>query len=105
MCEIKVVACPNNGHKLLERMASFRPPRCVRRQIPGVDDQRADATDPLSRKRAKLRAAAQVAFSIDHLRVAKVRVVARGPFAAQVGAVVATVTVALRVDNVTALSH
>src|SRR6266853_3480640 len=99
MREIKVVAGPHDGQKLLERVAAFRPPGCVRRQVPGVDDQRADATDPLSRKRAKLRAAAQVALSIDHLRLTKVRVVAGGPFAAEVGAVVATVTVAFRVDN------
>src|SRR5260370_15674843 len=104
MREIKIVAGPHDGQKVLERVAAFRQPGYVRRQVPGVDAQRADATDTLSRKRAKLRAAAQVRLSIDHLRLPKVRVVAWGPFAAKVRAVVAAVAITLRVHDVTALS-
>src|SRR6266849_7169336 len=104
MRAIKVVAGPDNREKLLECVAAFGQPGCVRRQVAGVDHQRADASDPFSRKRTKRCAAAQVALSICQLRLSEKWITASRPFAAEVGAVVATVTVALRVDDVAAFS-
>src|SRR6516164_9334959 len=101
---VKVMAGPHNRLKLLGGSAPDRPPAYVWSQVPGIDEQLPGPARAQSWKRAKLLAAAEVAIGIYLLRLAKERVMARSKFAAEIGTVVATVAVALRIDEVTAFS-
>src|SRR5689334_18036779 len=102
---IKVVSCPNHRYELLEGSASYGPPGYIWSQVPGIDEQLAGgAGGTESWEWTKRLAAAEVAVGINLLRLAKERIMASREFAAEIGAVMATVAVAFRIDDITALA-
>ena len=97
---IHVYACPYDPHKLRKRMTSFRQSSFVRGQIARDDVWKWT----WSGKGTKIPAPTQVSRRVNLSWLPKVWVATRGEFGSRASAV-ATIAVALCVDNVAAESH
>src|SRR5713101_2144443 len=94
---IHVHASPNDLNKFFKRVASFRQPSFIRRQVAG--DDVGERTWP--GKRTEIPAATQVGRRIDLLGLAKVGVSTRDKFSLWAGAV-AAIAISLCVDDIAA---
>src|SRR3982074_2887119 len=97
---IHVDACPHDLSKLFKCVTPFRPPSFVRGQI--ARDDMWKWTWP--GEGTKIPAPTQVSRRVNLSRLAKVWVTTHGEFGSRASAV-ATIAVALCVDNVAAQSH
>jgi len=97
---VHVNSSPDDLNKLLERVTSFRQACFVWRQIARNDVWKG----PGSGEWTEVPAATQIGRRIDLGRLAKIRIATRGKLGRWTSAV-ATIAVALSVDNIAAESH